>query len=268
MMSKSLLRLALSSLAVTTALSAGAAEACSRIAQSAIRGFQVLPAEGSLVPRSTSLWLRSDTAIGDSTDGLREASAVRLVDERGKSVPLVQSSVRVAGERPATLFVFKPSALLEGERSYRVELNGAVLSRFTTSQEIDTVPPLSPTAKLVEVKAEQPVGSFSCGAPSSLTVAVEQPGDVTFLVQAAPEASLTMPGAALAVASGPDLTANAVPEGALELRVVTFDLSGNMAMSREKLSTFVPADGAAGCSTAVGAPLLGLFALLFRRRRR
>lgn len=244
------------------------AEACSRIAQSAIRGFQVLPAEGSLVPRSTSLWLRSDVAIGDSTDGLREAGAVRLLDERGKAVSLVQSAVRVAGERQATLFVFKPAALLEADRSYRVELNGAVLSRFTTSQEVDTVPPLSPMARVSEVRAEQPFGSFSCGAPSSLTVTVEQPGDVTFLVQAASETALTMPGAALAVTSGPDLTANAVPEGTLELRVVSFDLSGNMAMSREKLSTFVPADGAPGCSTSAGAPLLGLLALVLARRRR
>ncbi len=100
------------------------------------------------------------------------------------------------------------------------------------------------------------------------TVTVESPGDVNFLVPASSIAT-TIPAAALAVASESALTAAGVGEGTVDLRVVAFDLSGNMAMSSDKLSTFVPSE-AAGCSSVLAAPGLGALALvaMLRRRRR
>ncbi|MBE2252931.1 MAG: hypothetical protein IAE78_25585 [Myxococcus sp.] len=241
------------------------AEACSRVALAAIHGFQTLPAEGSRVPRSTSLWLRSDLPLSERGDTLKDASAVRLLDERGKSVALMSTGVRVTGEQVATLFVLKPMALLEANASYRIELNGAVLSRFSTSEEVDTQPPELPRAKLTEVKGEKD-SAYGCGGPSEVTVTLDAPGDVNFLVQAT-ATSTTMPGSALAVASGAALTAVSVPEGMVDLRVLAFDLSGNLATSSEKLTTFVPSD-AAGCSSTLAGPGLGALALVALRRRR
>lgn len=244
------------------------AEACSRIAQSGIRGFQILPLEGSRVPRSTSLWVRSDEPIHEAKEAVRDPSSVRLLDERGKAVAMTATSVRVTGEQVATLFVLKPMTLLEANASYKVELNGVVLTRFTTSAEIDTEPPSLPRAKFSEVKGEQSSAGVACGAPSQVTVQLESPADVNFLVLGAASGT-TMPGSALAVTNGPDLTAVAVPEGSHDFRVVAFDLSGNLAMSSEKLSTFVPADGV-GCSSTLAAPGLAVLALLgvLRRARR
>lgn len=252
---------------IGVSLGSASANACSRLAQSGIRGFEALPAEGSRVPRSTSLWLRSDLTVTSTGETLKDVSAVRLLDERGKPVALNVTGVRVTGEQVATLFVLKPMAVLEPNANYKVELNGAVLTRFSTSDEIDTQPPEFPQARLTEVRGET-FGAYSCGAPSSVTVVLDSPGDLNFLVPASTNAS-TMPGAALAVTTGRDLTAVAVPEGTVDLRVITFDLSGNMAMSSEKLSTFVPAE-TAGCSSTLAGPGLGALALvaLLRRRRR
>lgn len=242
------------------------AEACSRIAQIGIKGFEVLPADGSRVPRSTSLWLRSDVTVEKSGVMLNDVSAVRLLDERGKPVSLSTSAVRVAGERVSTLFVLRPMAILDANSTYKVELDGAVLTRFTTSQEIDTQPPELPKARVTDVKGET-FGATSCGGPSSVTVVLDAPGDVNFLVPATTNAS-TMPGAALAVTVGRDITAVAVPEGSVDLRVIAFDLSGNMAMSSEQLTTFVPTD-AVGCSSTMAGPGLGVLVVvaMFLRRR-
>ena len=76
-----------------------------------------------------------------------------------------------------------------------------------------------------------------------------------------------MPGTALAITNGADLTAVAIPEGAVDLRVVAFDLSGNIAQSTEKLSTFVPSE-VAGCSSTLAGPGLGALALVAMLRRR
>lgn len=250
---------------IALSLSSTPAEACSRIALSGIRGFQTLPAEGSRVPRSTSLWLRSDLPVSDAGDTLKDVGAVRLLDERGKSVSLMSSGVRVTGEQLATLFVLKPMALLDANANYRIELNGTVLSHFTTSDEVDTQPPALPKARLTEVRGET-FGAYSCGEPSQVKVVLDAPGDVNFLVQASSN-STTMPGTALAITNGADLTAVAIPEGAVDLRVVAFDLSGNIAQSTEKLSTFVPSE-VAGCSSTLAGPGLGALALVAMLRRR
>ena len=256
---------------IAVSLSSAPAEACSRIALSGIQGFQALPLDGSRVPRSTSLWLRSDLPVSDSGETLKDVSAVRLLDERGKSVSLMTSGVRVTGEQVATLFVLKPMSLLDANANYRIELNGTVLSRFSTSDEIDTQPPALPKARLTEVKGET-FSASSCGGPSQVTVVLDAPGDVNFLVQAsanlqASSNSTTMPGTALAVTNGSDLKAVAIPEGTVDLRVVAFDLSGNIAQSSEKLSTFVPAE-VAGCSSTLAGPGLGALALVAMLRRR
>ncbi len=249
---------------IVLSMSSVRAEACSRTSVSGIQGFQMLPVEGSRVPRSTSLWLRSDLPLsGGST--LKDVGAVRLLDERGKSVSLMSSGVRVTGEQLATLFVLKPMALLDANANYRIELNGTVLSRFSTSDEIDTQPPALPRARLAEVKGET-FSASSCGGPSQVTVVLDAPGDVNFLVQASSN-STTMPGTALAVTNGSDLTAVAIPEGTVDLRVVAFDLSGNLAQSSEKLSTVVPSD-VAGCSSTLAGPGLGALALVAMLRRR
>jgi len=250
---------------MAVSLSSAPADACSRVAVSGIQGFQTLPAEGSRVPRSTSLWLRSDLPVSDAGETLKDVGAVRLLDERGKSVSLMTSGVRVTGELVATLFVLKPMALLDANANYRIELNGTVLSRFSTSEEVDTQPPALPKARLTEVKGGT-FGAYSCGGPSQVTVVLDAHGDVNFLVQASSN-STTMPGTALAVTSGADLTAVAVPEGTVDLRVVAFDLSGNIAQSSEKLSTFVPSE-AAGCSSTLAGPGLGALALVAMLRRR
>ncbi|MBL8920464.1 MAG: hypothetical protein JNJ54_16490 [Myxococcaceae bacterium] len=240
------------------------AEACSRLAQTGIKGFEVLPADGSRVPRSTSVWLRSDVTVEKSGTMLNDVSAVRLLDERGKPVGLSSSAVRVTGERVSTLFVLRPMVMLDANATYKVELDGAVLTRFTTSQEVDTQPPELPKARVTEVKGET-FGATSCGGPSSVTVVLDAPGDINFLVPATTNAA-TMPAAALAVTVGRDITAVAVPEGSVDLRVIAFDLSGNMAMSSEQLTTFVPTDAVGCSSTAGGSGLLALLALVVRRR--
>lgn len=244
------------------------ASACSRIAMSGIRGFQTLPADGSRVPRTTALWIRSDLPANDtsSTATVKDASAVKLLDERGRSVTVSPTTVRVAGEQPATLFVLRPTVVLDANATYRIEHDGVVLARFTTSEEVDQQPPPLPVARISQVSGQR-TGAYSCGASSAVTVALESPGDVNFLVSADEKGS-TMPGVALAVTGGAtDLTAIAVPEGSLDLRVVTFDLSGNMAMAPEKLVTFVPNE-IPGCTAAPSGLLLGGLALLASLRRR
>jgi len=244
---------------IAVSLASAPANACE--AMSGIQGFLALPAEGSRVPRSTALWLRSDLPVSGSSEKIKDPGAVRLIDERGKSVGLTSTGVRVSGDEPSTLFVLKPTSLLEANTAYRVELNGVVITRFSTSEDIDTQPPGLPKAT---VQAQQLANS--CNA--RVTVTVESPGDVNFLVPAA-NASTTIPAAALAVASQSALTAAGVAEGTVDLRVVAFDLSGNMAMSSDKLSTFVPSE-AAGCSSTLAAPGIGALALvaMLRRRRR
>jgi hypothetical protein len=241
------------------------AEACSRLAETGIKGFDALPVEGSRVPRSTAVWLRSDVTLAKTGTTLKDVSGVRLVDERGKAVGLSSTGVRVTGEQVATLFVLRPMAMLDANTTYKVELDGAVLTRFTTSDEVDTQPPELPKARVTQVRGET-FGATTCGAPSSVTVVLEAPGDINFLVPATTNAS-TMPGSALAVTVGKDITAVAVPEGAVDLRVVTFDLSGNMAMSSEKLTTFVPFE-TAGCSSTLAGPGLAALALVALLRRR
>lgn len=241
---------------IALSLASAPAHACQ--AMSGIQGFQALPAEGSRVPRSTALWLRSDLAVSASGEKIKDPGAVRLIDERGKSVGLMSTGVRVSGDEPATLFVLKPTSLLEANTAYRVELNGSVITRFSTSEDIDTQPPVLPKGSV----QQQQLGN-SCNP--RVTVMVESPGDVNFLVPAA-NASTTIPSSALAVASQGALTAAGVAEGAVDLRVVAFDLSGNMAMSSDKLTTFVPSE-AAGCSAAPGLGALALVAMLLRRRR-
>lgn len=245
---------------IAVSLASAPASACEVI--SGIQGFQALPAEGSLVPRSTALWLRSDLPVSASGEKIKDPGAVRLLDERGKSIGLMSTGVRVSGDEPATLFVLKPTSLLEANAAYRVELNGVVITRFSTSEDIDTQPPVLPKAT---VQAQQ-LNPTACN--SRVTVTVESPGDVNFLVPAA-NTSTTIPSAALAVASQSALTAAGVAEGTVDLRVVAFDLSGNMAMSSDKLSTFVASEGA-GCSSTFAAPGLGALALvaMLRRRRR
>lgn len=245
------------------------AEACSRVAMSGIRGFQTLPADGSRVPRSTALWIRSDLPMGDavSTATVKDASAVKLLDERGRSVGLSPTSVRVTGEQVATLFVLRPTTLLDANTNYRIEHEGVVVARFSTSEEVDQQPPPLPVARVSQVAGER-TSAYGCGGPSAVTVSLDSPGDVNFLVRS-DEKGATMPGQALAVTGGAtDLTAVAVPEGTVDLRVVTFDLSGNMTMAPEKLVTFVPPEGA-GCSAVPTGALAGALALvgLVRRRR-
>lgn len=240
------------------------ARACSRVAMSGIRGFEVLPADGSRVPRSTSLWIRSDLPVGDG-DAVKDASAIRLLDERGRAVALSPTPVRVAGEQAATLFVLRPTRKLEPNASYRIEHDGVVLSRFSTSEEIDEQPPPLPVARVTQVTGER-LSASGCGGPSAITVSLENPGDVNFLVRS-DEKGATMPGQALAVAGGAtELTAVAVPEGSLDLRVITFDLSGNMTMAPERLATVVPLE-AGGCSSAPSGLLIGALAVLGWRRR-
>ena len=244
------------------------ASACSRVAMSGIRGFQTLPADGSRVPRTTALWIRSDLPANDttSTATVKDASTVKLLDERGRSVTVSPTTVRVPGEQPATLFVLRPTVVLDANATYRIEHDGVVLARFTTSEEVDQQPPPLPVARIAQVSGQR-TGAYSCGASSAVTVALESPGDVNFLVSADEKGS-TMPGVALAVTGGAtDLTAIAVPEGSLDLRVVTFDLSGNMAMAPEKLVTFVPNE-IPGCTAAPSGLLLGGLALLASLRRR
>lgn len=245
---------------IAVSLASAPAQACE--AMSGIQGFQALPAEGSRVPRSTALWLRSDLPVGANGEKIKDPGAVRLVDERGKSIGLMSTGVRVSGDEPSTLFVLKPTSLLEANTAYRVELNGVVVTRFSTSDVIDTQPPGLPKAS---VQAQQ-LNASSCN--SRVTVTVESPGDVNFLVPAA-NTSTTIPSMALAVASESALTAAGVAEGMVDLRVVAFDLSGNMAMSSDKLSTFVSSE-AVGCSSTLAAPGLGALALvaMLRRRRR
>jgi len=252
-------------IAAAVLFGAASAFACSRIAEAPISGFQVLPSEGSRVPRSTAVWVRSDQAIGGEL--VKDGSSLRLIDERGKVVPLTSTSVRVTGEQVATLFVMRPMAILESNVNYRVELNGAVITRFVTSEEIDSQPPELPKAKVAEVKGDMNT-SDRCGAPSQVTVTLEGAGDVNFLVPATVTAS-AMPSSALAVTSGSSLVAVAVPDGAVELRVVAFDLSGNIAMSSDKLSTYLASPGV-GCSAMPMGPLAGALALvaMLRRRRR
>lgn len=250
---------------IGVSLKSAPADACSRLAETGIKGFQALPVEGSRVPRSTAVWLRSDVTLAKTGSSLKDVSGVRLVDERGKAVGLSSSGVRVTGEQVATLFVLRPMAVLDPNMGYRVELDGEVLTRFTTSEDIDTQPPELPKARVTEVKAET-FGATTCGSASSVTVVLEAPGDINFLVPATTNAT-TMPGSALAVTVGSDLTAVAVPEGTVDLRVVTFDLSGNMAMASEKLTTFVPTD-VAGCSSTLAGPGLGALALVAMLRRR
>lgn len=252
---------------IAAAVLCGAAEAfaCSRVAEAPISGFQILPAEGSRVPRSAAVWIRSDQAIGGEV--VKDASSLRLLDERNKVIPLTATSVRVTGEQVATLYVMRPKSLLEGNVNYRVELNGAIITRFLTSDEIDTQPPELPRAKVVEVRGDSASGS-GCGAPSQVVVTLEGAGEVNFLVPASVTAS-AMPASALAVTNGSSLVAAAVPEGTVDLRVVAFDLSGNIAMSSEKLSTYVVSQGV-GCSAVGTGPLAGALALvaMLRRRRR
>ncbi len=245
---------------IAVSLASAPARACEAI--SGIQGFQALPAEGSRVPRSTALWLRSDLPVASTGERIKDPGAVRLLDERGKSIGLMSTGVRVSGDEPSTLFVLKPTSLLEANTSYRVELNGVVITRFSTSEDIDTLPPGLPKAT---VQAQQ-LNASTCNP--RVTVTVESPGDVNFLVPASSMAT-TIPSAALAVASESALTAAGVGEGTVDLRVVAFDLSGNMAMSSDKLSTFVPSE-AAGCSSVLAAPGLGALALvaMLRRRRR
>lgn len=257
------MRLVLAISVLVLSVAAPRAEACSRLALTTIRGFDVLPAEGSRVPRSTSLWLRSDMTDGTA---VTELSSLRLVDERGKLVPYTTSQVRVSGERAATLFVVKPANLLDANSSFMLELGGKVLTRFSTSEEVDTHPPALPKARVSNVSAAAVATGFGCGAPSTVSVVLEMPGDVNFLVPDSSSGS-SMPGTALAIANGTDLMAAALPQGQLDLRVVAFDLSGNMAVSSERLSTTVPFDGSVGCTVGLGAPtmLLALLALLRRR---
>jgi hypothetical protein len=247
---------------ITVSSSRARAESCSPVL-GGIQGLKTLPAHGSRVPRSTLLWLRSDLSLSDSGEVLRDIGAVRLLDERGKSLSMMTSAVRVTGEQVATLFVLKPMALLDANANYRIELNGTVLSQFSTSEEVDTQPPALPKPRLTDVRA----GASSCGGPSQVKVMLEQQGDVNFLVESNLK-STTMPSTALAVTTGSDLTALAIGEGPAFLRVVAFDLSGNLALSTETLSVFVPSESA-GCSSTLAAPGLSALALLsiFRRRR-
>ncbi len=244
-------------------LQASRAAACTREAAPSITGFQVLPADGSRVPRSTAIWLRSDQSIGGEL--IKDISALLLVDERGKRISLTPTQVRVTGEAVATLFVLRPSVLLDGTTNYRLELNGAVISKFVTSDEIDMKPPELPKAKVADVKADTQTAS-SCGAPSQVTVQLEAPGEINFLVAGTTQTP-SMPASALAITTTNALTAVAVPTGLVELRVAAFDLSGNMAMSSEKLTTYLPGDAGVGCSATALTPfaLLGLLTLIRRR---
>jgi hypothetical protein len=90
---------------------------------------------------------------------------------------------------------------------------------------------------------------------------------VNFLVSSE-FSSATMPSTALAVAGfGASLIANSISSGAHDLRVIAFDLSGNMAMGPDRLSASVPSEGV-GCSSAGGGPLtLALVFAAWRRHR-
>lgn len=200
---------------------------------------------------------------------LTDLQGLRLFDERGKSVTFTTAQVRVAGEVVETLFVFKPAALLEANTSYRLELEGKTLTRFTTSEEVDLQPPLLPRPRVVDARGETvATNGVACSAPSTVTVELETPGEVNFLVPASSSGS-SMPGTALAVGTGTELTAVDLPGGSMDLRVVAFDLSGNLAVSSERLNAAVPF-ASVGCTVGLGAPMmsvaLGLLALMRRRR--
>ncbi len=258
---------AVGGVALAVALSASAAMACSRVASTNISGFRVLPVDGSRVPRSTAVWVRSDLVLA-SGEAFKDVSSVKVLDERGKSLALSVTQVRVSGEQPSTLFVLKPMSNLEANASYRVEVAGEVLSRFSTSDDVDTVPPPVPLARLSEVKGET-FGAWSCGQPSSVSVQLEGAGDVNFLV-AGSSSGASMPGAALAVSTSSTVVAVSVPEGAVELRVVAFDLSGNLSSSAEKLTPVVPfqTQGCSATPVGLGVGLLALAGLLRRRSHR
>jgi hypothetical protein len=212
------------------------------------------------------VWVRSDLVLS-SGEAFKDVSSVKVLDERGKSLALSVTQVRVSGEQPSTLFVLKPMSSLEANASYRVEVAGEVLSRFSTSEDLDTVPPAVPLARLSEVRGET-FGATSCGQPSSVSVQLEEAGDVNFLV-AASSGGASMPGAALAVSTSSTVVAVSVPEGAVELRVVAFDLSGNLSSSAEKLTPVVPFQ-TQGCAAAPMGLWVGLVAFvgLLRRRSR
>ena len=247
------------------------ARACSRLAVSTIQGFTTLPIDGARVPRSAAVWVSAGGASAlDVAPAIKDISAVKLLDATGRAVTLQVTSVRVDGEVASTLFVLRPAGLLDANAGYRVEHEGVVLSRFTTTNEVDRVPPPLPVAKVSQVSGER-VSAYGCGGPSQVTVTLDQPGDVNFLVRAE-DMGTTMPGRALAVTSGATaLSAVGVAEGAVDLRVMTFDLSGNMAMAPDRLITFVPSEGvgcAAAPSGAFAAGLTLLGALRHRSLRR
>lgn len=242
------------SLLVVAVAQASFAAPCAPVPLSPVTGFQVLPAGGTRVPRSTAIWVRADQLRGG------DVSTLSLTDERGKRVGLTSTAVRVTGDDVVTLFVLRPAAILEANTTFRVELNGVVLSKFVTSDEVDTKPPELPVAKVTDVR-----GGVSCVSSPQVTVQLESPGEINFLIEASNQTP-AMPANALAVSSGTNLVASSV-SGTVDLRVVAFDLSGNMAMGSENLTTSVPGDGGYGCSSAALPPVAFLALVALRRRR-
>lgn len=247
------------------------AEACSRRASGSVYGFEVLPANAAVVPRSTLIWAHKEgVAQRAGTDG-----SIRLVDSAGAVVPTDETVISVSGEATESVLVLRPRALLDPNKAYEVQVDTSVVgldagggyarvSVFSTNNEIDTEAPAAPTATVKTVTASH-FGLYSCGNPSSVELTLGKPADIAFLLTVG-QTIVPQPPSALAAGSGTSLLAVNLSPGAQSFDLVEFDLSGNGAgSSTGAVSVTVPAQ-TSGCSTAGAFPMLALALLALRRR--
>jgi uncharacterized protein (TIGR03382 family) len=247
-------------LALCLSVFPSAAEACSRMAQESVQGLEVLPADGTTVPRSTRLWVY----LGNNSVHPPNGGALRVVDGAGAVVPTDEQVITVTGEVDASLVILTPRAPLPGQARYELQAGTTRLSSFTTSDEIDTVAPEVPTVTVGAVEGEY-FGLQSCGNSTRVSLTLGMPAEVALLL-AAPPTSGEVITRAMAAGAGSNLTAYNTPAGALTLTVLAFDLSGNRAEATDVLTVTVP-EKQSGCSATSAGPALVLALLVLRRRR-
>jgi hypothetical protein len=227
-----------------------AARACSQTGVRSVTNLTTLPLEGSTAPPNTKLWRIA--APG-------ETGEYSLENGTGVAVALQRSTITISGEEAVDLEMLTPLSLLDAG-SWVFSRGATVLSRFTVSGEVDESPPPALSPAITNVEGAY-FGAWSCGQPSTLTLALGADAGLAIAVHEGQPWPAT---AVLGVASGSSLEIASPAEGDQRLVVFQLDLAGNATPS-SVVRTSIPVK-TNGCSVGAIVPM-GLLALALLRRR-
>lgn len=228
-------------------------------------GELVLPADGQAAPRNTRLW-----AI------LPLDANPQLALRDGSLQPVALLPPRVVTIQGAQLVVAQPQSLLMAGALYELSWVGAdgthtVLSHFTTTTEVDLLPPPQPRVVDRQVRAavrELHRDDLTVISESRVELRLDAVADIALVVADSASAGTEVPSDAVAYAGATRfVTVRYLSPGEHTLTPLVFDLAGNASAAEPLMATVPETQVTAGCNAGGGAPLLLLLALFKRSSR-